>query len=361
MVAIATVSDAVPLIGENRVITRLGLEGLCRPVNHGLKAILEVTSLTGRKLSAGDIGFRIGPRLNAAGRMDIAADVIDLFTTRQPDRAREIALKLNQLNTDRQLEEARVLKAIEDSIADDPSRCQPYCLVLHGEDWHRGVIGIVATRVVERYGKPTLVVSCDAATDEAHGSGRSIPAFHLLNALEDESCRNLFTRFGGHAHAVGFALPSANLPALASALDSYARARLSPQDFEPVLEIDAKVDLSSIDGRFLRSLEQLEPFGLGNREPVFLVRGATLKQPPQIMKARHLKLRIGPNQGPGRCFDALGWRMAERLGDRALSPSDAIDIAFTVEDSANPDFPGLQLRLRDYAPAASAVAAAQRQ
>lgn len=358
MVAIATVSDAVPLTAENRVITKLGLEGLRYPVNPGLKALLEAASLTGRRLGAGDIGFRIGPRLNAAGRMDVAADVIELFTTREPARARELALKLNRLNADRQEEEARVLKHIEEFIAEDPARSQPYCLVLHGEDWHRGVIGIVATRVVERYGRPALVVSCDASSGEAHGSGRSIPAFHLLNALEDESCRHLFTRFGGHAHAVGFSLPSANLSALASALDGYARSRLQPSDFEPALELDAELDLAAIDGKLFRLLEQLEPFGIGNREPAFVARGARLKQPPQIMKERHFKLRIGSN-GQGRCFDALGWRMAERLQSRPLSISQPLDLAFNIEDSSNHDFPGLQLRLRDYAPASLTAATAQ--
>src|SRR5438270_7518184 len=220
MVAIATVSDAVPLTGENRVITRLGLDGLRNPVNPGLKALLEVAALKGRRLSAADIGFRLGPRLNAAGRMDIAADVIELFTTKAAERAHEIALKLNQLNADRQQEEARVLETIQEFMGDDPARREPYCLVLHGDGWHRGVIGIVATRVVERYGRPALIVSRDAETGEAHGSGRSIAAFHLLNALEDESCRHLFTRFGGHARAVGFALPSANLASLATALDT---------------------------------------------------------------------------------------------------------------------------------------------
>jgi single-stranded-DNA-specific exonuclease len=293
--------------------------------------------------------------------MDVAADVIELFTTREPARASEIALKLNQLNADRQLEEARVLAKIEEFMTEDGMRREPYCLVLHGEGWHRGVIGIVATRVVERYGRPALVVSSDAASGEAHGSGRSIPAFHLLDALESDRCRHLFTRFGGHAHAVGFALPAANLPALAAALDSYARERLRPKDFEPLLEIDGEIELAAIDGKFLRSLEQLEPFGLGNRAPVFVVRGARLKQPPQVMKERHLKLRIGPASGPGKCFDALGWRMAERLQTHPLAVADSLDLAFTLEDSSNPDFPGLQLRLRDYAPVAAAVAVAAAQ
>src|SRR5581483_1591782 len=205
MVAIATVADAVPLTGENRVIAALGLDGLRSPVNAGLKALIEVATVdVSRRLTSADIAFRLGPRLNAAGRMDVARDVVELFSTRDAARARELAEKLNQLNGERQQEEARIIEEIEKLLA-EPGAREPYCLVVDGDGWHRGVTGIAATRVVERYGRPALVIARDD-TGEAHGSGRSISRFHLLEALE--SCRTLFTRFGGHAHAVGFSLPS---------------------------------------------------------------------------------------------------------------------------------------------------------
>ena len=219
MVAIATIADAVPLIGENRVFAKLGLDGLRHPVNVGLKALLEVSALSAKKLSASDVGFRIAPRLNAAGRMDVAQDVVDLFSVKDTERAREIAARLNQLNSDRQQEEKRIFEAVEERLASAPDVRDTYCLVVDGDQWHRGVIGIAATRVVERYGRPTLVLSREDG--EAYGSGRSIPAFHLLDALE--SCRDMFTRFGGHAHAVGFSLPCDRVPALRAALDTYAR------------------------------------------------------------------------------------------------------------------------------------------
>ncbi len=216
IVAIATIADCVPLTGENRVFAKLGLEALRSAVNPGLKALLETAQVSGRALTSGEVGFRVAPRINAAGRMDIAADVIELFSTKDAARAREIAAKLDQLNSERQEEERRILDAIAARFEEDPTLPASFCIVVDGEGWHRGVIGITATRVVERYGRPTLVVSREG--EEAHGSGRSIRPFHLLNALE--SCAHLFTRFGGHSHAVGFSLPSARVRELRAHLDN---------------------------------------------------------------------------------------------------------------------------------------------
>jgi single-stranded-DNA-specific exonuclease len=228
-------------------------------------------------------------------------------------------------------------------------------LVLDGEGWHRGVIGIVATRVVERYRRPTLVISRDAASDEANGSGRSVSCFHLLNALEADDCRSLFTRFGGHAHAVGFALPSAKVTALREAMGGYAARHLTLSDLEPALEVDAEISIEEIGNSLVQQLELLEPCGLGNREPVFVLRGVTLRQPARLLKEKHLKLRVG-EPGNGRAFDAIGWRMAERINESSLTNGDALDLAFTLEKSADPEFPGLQLVLRDFC-AASAMPA----
>src|SRR5437868_11275134 len=234
VLAIATIADAVPLVDENRVFAKIGLEALRSPVNVGLKALLEVAQLGARPLTSGEVAFRIAPRLNAAGRMDVARDVIELFSVKDVARARELATRLDKLNGDRQEEERRILDSIHQRLEEEPSLRDAYCIVIDGDAWHRGVIGITATRVVERYRRPALVISRDG--DEAHGSGRSISAFHLLNALE--SCGNVFTRYGGHAHAVGFSLPSSRIAELRSHLDLYARAHLTPADFEPALTVD---------------------------------------------------------------------------------------------------------------------------
>ncbi len=389
--AIATIADAVPLTGENRVFAKLGLEGLRLPVNPGLKALLEVAQLNhGRTLSSGEIAFRIAPRINAAGRMDVARDVIELFSVKDPARAREIANKLDQLNGDRQEEERRILQSITAHFEEHPELREAFCIVIDGEGWHRGVIGITATRVVERYGRPALVISRNG--EEAHGSGRSIRAFHLLNALE--SCAGLFTRFGGHAHAVGFSLPAANLPELRERLDEYARARLTLADFEPSLNFDAELSLDQVTPEFFKLLQRLEPFGVGNPQPVFVARGARLMASPRNIKDKHVKLRLAPalaslSRGPDgldlgilttpRCdpdsaalrrsdvrqatdnrqqtdsrwrkaitYDALGWHMAERCQQAGLLPGDALDIAYTIENNDHPEYGGLELSLRDF-------------
>jgi len=358
MVAIATIADAVPLIDENRVFAKLGLEGLRKPVNAGLRALLMNCQLDGsRPLSAGDIAFRVAPRLNAAGRMDVAEHVIQLFTEKDAARAADIALRLNELNGDRQQEEQRIVEEIQHKIEASPEMRDAYCLVLEGEGWHRGVIGICATRVVERYRRPAIVFSCEDG--EAHGSGRSIEAFHLLEALE--SCPELFTRFGGHAHAVGCALPVAKIPELRLRLEAFARQRLTPADFVPVLNYDAEISLDDINHEFWMSLQQLEPFGSGNPVPVFVVRGAKLVQPLRVLKDKHVKLRIMAGQPPSdggrfqRAYDALGWRMAERATQESLLIGDKLDLAFTLDYNEHPEFGGVQLNLVDFARAVPAA------
>src|ERR1041384_4487051 len=325
MVAIATIADAVPLVGENRTITRLGLEGLRRPVNGGLKALMEVSGLNGeRAMNAGDVGVRLGPRINAAGRMDVARDVIELFTCKDQARCKEIAEKLNQLNLERQAEEQRIVAEIDEQLAAEPDLTGKFCMVFDGDGWHRGVVGIVASRVVEKTGRPALVIAKEA--EEAHGSGRSITAFHLLNALE--SCHELFTRFGGHAHAVGFAMPSKDVPALKQRLNTYAQAKLKPEDLLPELSIDGEIPLSSVTPDLLNTLGRLEPFGHGNREPVFSSCGVSLLMPPKVLKEKHIKLRVNqklPNGKASFNYEAVGWRMAEQAQAAGLQPGDTLE------------------------------------
>jgi single-stranded-DNA-specific exonuclease len=348
MVAIATIADAVPLVGENRVIARLGLEGLRRPANGGLKALMEVSGLSdGRTLAAGDVGFRLGPRINAAGRMDVARDVIELFTCKDLGRCKEIAGKLNQLNLERQEEEARIVAAIEEQLAAEPDLTGRYCMVFDGDGWHRGVVGIVASRVVEKMGRPALVIAREG--EEAHGSGRSISAFHLLDALE--SCHELFTRFGGHAHAVGFALPSKDVPVLKQRMNIQAQTKLKPEDLVPHLLIDAEIPLIAVTPELLENLRRLEPFGQGNPEPVFSSHGVSLLLPPRMIKEKHIKLRVNqklPDRKASFNYEAMGWRMAERLQSEALAPGDSLDVAFTVGMNSHPDFGGLELTLEDF-------------
>lgn len=349
--AIATIADSVPLVGENRVIASLGLNALRSAVNPGLKALLEVAQLGGKPLSSGEVAFRIAPRINAAGRMDIAKDVIELFSVKEAARARDIAVRLDRLNSERQEEERRIVDAIEQRLTEDAALRDSYCMVIDGDGWHRGVIGITAARVVERYGRPALVVSRDG--EEAHGSGRSIPAFHLLNALE--SCRGLFTRYGGHAHAVGFSLPSARVAELRAQLDVYSRSRLCLADFEPGLNVDAELPLDSVTPELFEALRKLEPFGAGNPEPVFCASAARLVAPPKILKEKHVRLKLAPGAADGQSgwrrsltYNAVGWRLAERVALEKLLPGDLLDIAFTLDHNEHPEFGGIELSLRDF-------------
>jgi single-stranded-DNA-specific exonuclease len=411
VVAIATIADAVPLLGENRVFAKLGLQGLRRPVNVGLKALLEVAKLgDGRGLTSTEVAFRIAPRLNAAGRMDIARDVVDLFNEKDMERARKMAARLDQLNAERQEEERRIMDSIERRLEAEPTLREAYCVVLDGEGWHRGVIGITASRVVERHGRPTLIIS--RTGDEAHGSGRSIPAFHLLQAIE--SCPELFSRLGGHAHAVGFALPSANIEKLRLHLDIYARARLTTADFEPQLEFDRELSLREVTPELYQALLLLEPFGMGNSEPIFAARGVRLMAPPQTLKDKHVRLRVSQSVNVNaiaavaaqdftpRChpdaaaipkrehvetglrpvaagqstatthssfssssssssssswrdnitFKGMGWGLKETCDRLQLLAGDRLDIAYSLGMNDHPEFGGLELTVRDVVRAA---------
>jgi single-stranded-DNA-specific exonuclease len=402
VVAIATIADAVPLTGENRVFASLGLDALRKAVNPGLKALLEVAQISPKRPpTSGEVGFRIAPRINAAGRMDVARDVIELFSVKDAARARELAAKLDHLNSDRQEEERKILRAVEERFTGDPALCDAYCIVVDGEGWHRGVIGITATRIVERYNRPAVVISRDGA--EAFGSGRSIRAFHLLEAIE--SCGGLFSRYGGHSHACGFAMPSANVADLRAQLDAFARTRLTSADFDPILDLDAEVDLAEITPELFQALQLLEPYGMRNPEPVFAARGVQLAAPPRILKDKHVKLKIRAAAlrnsvvpvesrelsaaailATPRChpdgaairrdektaaatlayasgvplrtenrelrtritFDALGWHMAERLQQTPLLAGDTLDVAFTIGHNDHPEYGGLELSLRDF-------------
>jgi single-stranded-DNA-specific exonuclease len=401
IVAIATIADAVPLTGENRVFAKLGLDALRRAVNPGLKALLEVAQISNKRPpTSTEVAFRIAPRINAAGRMDVARDVIELFSVKDPDHARLLAGKLDRLNAERQEEERRILRSIDDRISGDPALCEAYCIVVDGEGWHRGVIGIAATRVVERYHRPAIVIAREG--EEAFGSGRSIRPFHLLDAVE--SSHALFTRYGGHSHACGFAMPSANVAQLRAELDTFARTRLTLADFDPVLDVEAELHLDEITPDLFQVLRLLEPYGTGNHEPAFSARGVRLIAPPKILKDKHIKLKlkagqdnhhefapdpVGESSGKEELsavailvtpschpdgaairredkaeaksfqlrtenrelrtvFDALGWHMAERLAQSPLLAGDAIDIAFTIGHNDHPDFGGLELTLRDF-------------
>ena len=350
MAAIATIADAVPLKGENRVIAALGLRELRRPAGAGLRALFAAAALdpAARAITGYDVAFRLAPRINAAGRMDVASDVVELFTTRDAARAAELAAKLERLNRERRETEVSALTAIEKRLAEDSELATARLLVIDGEGWHRGVIGILASRVVERTAKPAIVVSIEDGV--AYGSGRSVDGFQLLNSIE--SCADLFTRFGGHAFAVGFALPSEALPELKRRLRLYAEEHLAAREPEQLLHIHAELPLDRITSVLVGWLRKLEPFGHGNPEPVFVARGVRLLAPPRLMKERHIRLELAqdsvqpqPLPGASGALRAVGWHMAARAAQLNLKQGSLIDLAYRIRENEHPDFGGLEAEI----------------
>lgn len=354
LVAIATIADSVPLIGENRIIAALGLRELANPVQPGLRALMQVASLPlDKSPSAADVGFRLGPRINAAGRMDIADDVIELFLTRSTDRAQELAAKLNDLNEARRATEREALDAIEQHLltllASDGS-FPAECLILDHPDWHRGVLGILASRVVERTGRPALVLTHQEG--EAHGSGRSIAGFHLLDSLTaahthaDGLAPELFTRFGGHAHAVGLTLASDRLPLLRQRMRAISRSLLPRQFLAPSLSCDAQISPRDLTLDLVQWIDRCAPFGNAHPEPVFLLAGISLREAPRSIKERHLCLSLiaAPGLPP---LQALAWSRATdwvaHAQALALTAGTRVDLACRIRARSSQWFTGIEL------------------
>lgn len=328
MVALATVADVVPLTGENRIIVRHGLSGLGSVRSPGLRAILNVSGFSdGRVPSAGDVAFRIAPRLNAAGRMATANDVIELFLTGDPDRAQTLAERLHAWNTERQQTEAGIVRSILACCERTPVPDTDCALVFCGEGWHRGVLGIVATRILERFNRPVCVLSCDPETGLAQGSGRSIARFHLLDALE--SMPDLFVKFGGHRHAAGMTLEASRVDEFRSRLNRYATARLTPADFAPEIEIDSTISLPEVNDRSVADILSVAPFGFGNPAPVLAVMGAELAAPPAILKEKHARLVL---RQQGRTLPVVAWNYAKEAA--GLNAGDRVDAAIAFEEDA---------------------------
>jgi single-stranded-DNA-specific exonuclease len=350
MAAIATIADAVPLQGENRVIAALGLRELRRPAGAGLRALFAAAALdpAAKQITGFDVAFRLAPRINAAGRMDVASEVIELFSTRDSLRATELATKLERLNRERRDAEASALSVIEKRLATETEFSSDRLLVIDGAGWHRGVIGILASRVVERTAKPAIVASLEDGV--VHGSGRSVDGFHLLNAIE--SCADLFTRFGGHAFAIGFAMPAEVLPELKRRLRLYAEEYLSAREPERLLRIHAELPLDRITPVLAGWLRRLEPLGHGNPEPMFVARRARLVAAPRIMKDRHLRLELAQESpasstqpASSGVIRAVGWDLAGRCAELFLNKGSLIDLVYRIRENDHPEFGGLEVEI----------------
>jgi single-stranded-DNA-specific exonuclease len=339
IVAIGTVADVAKLTGENRTIVSLGLKDLAKATNPGLRALMEVAGCgDGTSLTAYDVGFRIGPRINAAGRMDAARAVVELFSTKDTEEARRLAQHLDTRNQERKEVQKRIVElAIAELEGGDSGPANSYVAVIAGEGWHRGVIGIAASKISERINRPCVVLSIEG--DLAHGSGRSIEPYHLLDGLT--TCADLFEKFGGHSHAAGITLKPQHIAELRRRLNEHAAARLTDEDLQPCVNIDAELPTQEISFTLIRELQTLEPYGAGNPRPTFLARNLCILTEPRLIGERHLKVCVaGPE---GRPLETIWWNGAEQT----TPLKNGVDMAYTIETSNWTGETFLQLSVRD--------------
>ncbi|HEY8411998.1 MAG TPA: DHHA1 domain-containing protein, partial [Pyrinomonadaceae bacterium] len=322
VVAIGTVADVAKLVGENRTIVAIGLKDLAKVANPGLRALIDVAGCgDGTGMTAYDLGFRLGPRINAAGRMDAARAVVELFDTRDSEEARRLANHLDARNEERKTVQQQIIDLAVAELK-DPKDC--YVAVIAGEGWHRGVIGIAASKIAERLHRPCVVLSVDG--DMAHGSGRSIQAYHLLNGLA--ACADLFEKFGGHSHAAGIAIRPERIAEFRRRLNEHAASCLTVEDLEPQVSIDLELAPDKVTFGFARELDALEPFGAGNPRPVFMTKDLRCLSEPSVIKDRHLKLRLaGPQNRP---LDAIWWNCIETPG-QTPQLNGSIELAYALE------------------------------
>jgi single-stranded-DNA-specific exonuclease len=352
--AIGTLADVVPLTGENRIIAKLGLDLLSRgPHRVGLRALLEACGLSGREIDSYHIGFVLAPRVNAAGRMstpDIAARLLLASDEAMADEARLLAEQLNAENLRRQQEEAEIVRAARQVVDTDIDVGSRTVLVVAGEKWHRGIIGIVASKLVDAFHRPAIVLSIDGGV--AHGSCRSIPSFNMLAALE--SCGDAMLKFGGHKQAAGLTIESSRIRELRARVNAFADQCLEPDDLRPRLWIDGPLTLRSINEQVASELTRLAPFGAGNPCPVFEASRVEIVDGPRRLNDRHLKMAFRQD---GRVMRGIAWRAGERESFVAEHKA-AIDLAFSVEqDTWNGDR-YLQISVADFrAPAVAAATA----
>jgi single-stranded-DNA-specific exonuclease len=335
LVALGTVADRVPLLDQNRILVHYGIGVMAESRWPGISAMKEVAGIENPGITADDLAFRLGPRLNAPGRMGDSHTGIRALIANDPVLSRDLALRLNSANNQRQSVEQNILNEIEDVIGQNEGLGDLRTLVVAGENWHKGVLGIVASRLVDKYHRPSLVLSLQG--DMAYGSGRSIEGFNLYKALT--KLGSLFEKFGGHEHAAGFTLKTANLNTLKDELENLAVRTLRDSEMVPAIEVDGEISLDSIGTEMLHEIRALSPFGEGNPEPFFYA-GPLEVLESRIVGERHLKLRV--RQGK-RSYEAIGFGMA----DKHPLEGKPINMVFTPELHRWQGYENIQLRIAD--------------
>jgi single-stranded-DNA-specific exonuclease len=341
LVAVGTVADIVPLDSENRVLTTLGLERLRVTANPGLRALMEVAGVEPGRVQAPHIGFALGPRLNAAGRLGDASIGVELLTTEDEQVAAEIAKKLDRENKKRRSLETEVLEDATRLLKESVDLDRKRSIVLWSEGWHPGVIGIVASRIAKQYNRPTILLAVSDGSGK--GSGRSIPGFDLHSALV--GCKDFLTSFGGHRHAAGVSLAAEHLPRFRECVEDAVSATLTPEDLVPVIDVDSIVELEECDFDLVKHMKRMQPFGAGNPEPVFGTRHVKLISAKSVGNG-HLKLTVAQGE---RVMDAIGFGMAGAL-DELRGGGGMVALAYVLEENTWRGVTNLQLRLKDVQP-----------
>lgn len=344
LVALGTTADVVPLTGENRIFVKYGLPQLARTRWPGLKALIDRVGLKGHQVSASEAVFSLAPRINAAGRMGDARDAFDLLFTDEPFEGAELAMRLDTYNKERRLADRSTLQSAQELLDAGGGLEDRRSLVLCAEDWHPGVIGIVASRLVERYHMPTVLVAMDG--DEGRGSARSIEGFDLYSALV--KCAEHLEEFGGHPRAAGLCINRKNIEQFSRAFDEIARNNLPERDTEPSIKVDCEIDAASLNTSFLNELKMMEPFGAGNLRPTLMLRRARVLGSPRRVGAdgAHLKFMVDSVGENG--IDVIGFNLGDRIGDLA---GGLVDLVFAFEENEFRGVRRAQIRMKDVRPA----------
>ena len=350
LAAVGTVADVMPLTGENRTLVKAGLQQLRQTDRPGFVALLDEVGLTGKPITAENVSYAIAPRINAAGRMDSAVTALQLVLCEDEERAEELAHKLNEINAARQETELEIVKAAQEQLDKEPSILEDRVILLWGRDWHPGVIGIVASRLVEKTGRPVIVVSVDEH-GEGKGSGRSVQGFNLHACIS--ACSDLLLRFGGHAMAAGLSVREENLPELRRRLNEWA-ARECPVLHMPPLTCDLSIHLDRVTVESVRRLEQLAPYGAENPTPIFLLEKAVVEGVYPVSEGKHSRLRL--RQGTA-CIYAVWFGM--RPEQIPYATGDVVDAAINLSVYEAPRGAQLSGRIIELHPAGLGNTAAQ--
>jgi len=339
MVAIAIAADIVSVDGENRILTWHGLKKINSNPNNGIKAIIESNGLT-RSLKISDLVFVLAPRINAVGRMDDAGKVVELFTTPHPEEARTFADILHTMNDERRAADSNITEEAMDMLKEDTRHSDKKSIVLYREHWHKGVIGIVASRLTEKFARPTIVLTRNGGV--VSGSGRSFTGFNMYEAIH--ACRDHLVDYGGHPAAAGLTLQPEQVEAFTQKFEEIVSATFDPQSMVPELNIDAEISFSDIDASFFQTLEAMEPFGPENPQPVFITRDVMDKGYTKIVKEQHIRFYIS-QVGHGRSFKGIGYNLAGKFP--LLAGQQPIDIVYMLEENVWNDRTYIQMKVLD--------------